>query len=477
MANNKVTKILGYGALAVVVVGGGAFLVLSHSKPGLPGEVGSAAALVSQGEYVARVADCGSCHTAINGKVYAGGLQIKSPIGAIYSSNITPDKEHGIGNYSLADFDRAVRQGVRKDGASLYPAMPYPSFARLSDQDITALYAYFMHGVDADASADKPEDIPWPLSMRWPLAMWRGLFGPEPANAAKSVVAADPIVARGEYLVTGPGHCGACHTPRGPALQERALDNRSPAFLAGGTVIDGWIVPSLRGEEDVGLGRWSVDDIATFLKTGRTNHAAVFGGMADVVAWSTQYASDADLHAVGAYLKTLQPGTPGSARFVADNATAKLLDAGQTQGNHGAEVYQQQCAICHQNDGGGVARMFPPLAGNPVVTSANPVSVLHVVALGGALPPSNTAPSSVAMPGFAERLSERDLADVVNYIRTSWGNHAPANATADMVKPWRRVQAEARGVDTSGWELAAPQPYGSGWSFAPQSHDGHDNPQ
>jgi len=476
MANNKVTKILGYGALAVVVVGGGAFLVLSHSKPGLPGEVGSAAALVSQGEYVARVADCGSCHTAINGKVYAGGLQIKSPIGAIYSSNITPDKEHGIGNYSLADFDRAVRQGVRKDGASLYPAMPYPSFARLSDQDITALYAYFMHGVDADASADKPEDIPWPLSMRWPLAMWRGLFGPEPANAAKSVVAADPIVARGEYLVTGPGHCGACHTPRGPALQERALDNRSPAFLAGGTVIDGWIVPSLRGEEDVGLGRWSVDDIATFLKTGRTNHAAVFGGMADVVAWSTQYASDADLHAVGAYLKTLQPGTPGSARFVADNATAKLLDAGQTQGNHGAEVYQQQCAICHQNDGGGVARMFPPLAGNPIVLSANSASLVNIILNGAALPPTPWAPSTVAMPAYRDTLSDKDIAAVTDFIRGAWGNKA-GGTTSEAVVGTLRKDVTVGNNTVNNWTPMAPQPYGDGWTFAPQTHTGADAAQ
>lgn len=476
MAKHKVTKILGYGALAVVVVGGGAFLMLSHSKPGLPGAVGSDAALVSQGEYVARVADCGSCHTAINGKVYAGGLQIKSPIGVIYSSNITADKEHGIGNYSLADFDRAVRQGVRKDGASLYPAMPYPSFARLSDQDITALYAYFMQGVEPDANANKPEDIPWPLSMRWPLAMWRGLFGPDPASAAKSVAPSDPVVARGEYLVTGPGHCGACHTPRGVALQESALDNRSPSFLAGGTVIDGWIVPSLRGEEDVGLGRWSVDDIATFLKTGRTNHAAVFGGMADVVAWSTQYASDADLHAIGAYLKTLQPGTSGSPRFVADTATATMLDAGRTDGNHGAEVYQQQCAICHQNDGGGVARMFPPLAGNPIVLSANSASLVNIILNGAALPPTPWAPSTVAMPAYRSTLSDKDIAAVTDFIRGAWGNKA-GGATSEAVVGTLRKNVTVGNNTANNWMPMSPQPYGDGWTFAPQTHTGADAAQ
>lgn len=475
MAKTSIKKILAYVVLVVVIVGGVAFLVLSRTRPGLAGDVGSDKALVTRGEYVARMADCASCHTAIHGQAYAGGLQIKSPIGTIYSSNVTPDKATGIGNYTLADFDRAVRQGVRKDGATLYPAMPYPSFARMSDDDITALYAYFMHGVAPANSADHAEGIRWPLSMRWPLAVWRGLFAPAPGAPAASVAASDPDVARGEYLVTGPGHCGACHTPRGVAIQEKALDNTSPAFLAGGSTIDGWVVPGLRGEDDTGLGRWSVDDIAAFLKTGRTDHAAVFGGMADVVAWSTQYGSDADLHAIGAYLKTLQPAASATGKYVADNATTTLLDSGQAQGNHGAEVYLQQCAICHQNDGGGIARMFPPLAGNPVVVSGNPASLVNIVINGAALPPNSWAPSTVAMPGYRDTLSDKDIADVTNFIRGAWGNTVGTHADEKLVGQLRKDAAT--GNPDSAWSAISPQPYGDGWTFAPQTHTGADKAQ
>jgi mono/diheme cytochrome c family protein len=473
MAKTKKTRILAYVVLALVIIGGIGFAVLSRTKPGLEGSVADDPALVARGEYVSRLADCASCHTAINGKAYAGGLQIKSPVGTIYSSNITPDKNHGIGNYTLADFDRAVRQGVRPDGASLYPAMPYPSFARMSDADVTALYAYFMHGVTAEDEANHAEGIRWPLSMRWPLAVWRGLFAPDPAKGATAVAATDPVVARGEYLVTGPGHCGACHSPRGVALQEKSLDNKDPSFLSGGSVIDGWVVPSLRGEDDLGLGRWSVDDIARFLKTGRTDHSAVFGGMADVVAWSTQHFSDDDLHAVGTYLKTLQPDASATGKFVPDGATASLLDSGNAQGNHGAEIYQQQCAICHQNDGGGIARMFPPLAGNPIVVTQNPASLVNIVLNGAALPPNSWAPSTVAMPAYRTVLSDKDIADVTNFIRSGWGNKVGTQANDGMVATLRKDSTVSSNTDST-WSVISPQPYGDGWTFAPQTHTGSD---
>ena len=169
-------------------------------------------ALVRQGEYLARAGDCVACHTAKGGKPFAGGLPMETPIGTVYSNNITPDAS-GIGQYSFADFDRAVRQGIAKDGSTLYPAMPYPSYARVSDDDMQALYAYFMQGVEPVAQPNKPTDIPWPLSMRWPLSIWRGLFAPE-VKAWQAPVGADPVVSRGAYLVEGLGHCGACHTPR-----------------------------------------------------------------------------------------------------------------------------------------------------------------------------------------------------------------------------------------------------------------------
>ncbi|MBB2167786.1 cytochrome c [Gluconacetobacter aggeris] len=437
-------------------------------------------ALIDKGAYVARLGDCVACHTALHGQAYAGGLEIKSPIGTIYSTNITPDST-GIGGYSFEEFDQAVRHGIRKDGSTLYPAMPYPAFSRMTQDDMRALYAYFMHGVKPVAQPNKANEISWPMSMRWPLAIWRTLFAPAPADF-KPAAGTDPVVARGEYLVTGPGHCGACHTPRGFAMQEKALDASGGAvFLAGGAPIDNWVAPSLRNDPVVGIGSWSEDDLYYFLKTGRIDHSAVFGGMADVVGWSTQYFTDDDLHAMAKYLKSLPPVPPSQGSYTYDASTADMLNAGKTTSSPGADVYLRECAICHRNDGGGVARMFPPLAGNPVVVTENPTSLVNVVVHGGVLPPTNWAPSAVAMPGYGKTLSAQQIADVVNFIRTGWGNHAPANVTAADVAKLRDTGAAVSGVGfgapSSSWLLLHPQPYGTGWTFAPQTHSGVDQAQ
>lgn len=177
--------------------------------------------LIKQGEYLARAGDCVACHTAKGGKPFAGGLPMETPIGVIYSTNITPDKT-GLGAYSFADFDKAVRHGVAKSGSTLYPAMPYPSYARVSESDMQALYAYFMKGVEPVAQENRASDIPWPLSMRWPLAAWRWMFAPPVADTPE-VAGADPVISRGAYLVEGLGHCAACHTPRALTMQEKAL--------------------------------------------------------------------------------------------------------------------------------------------------------------------------------------------------------------------------------------------------------------
>lgn len=440
--------------------------------------------LVKKGEYVARLGDCVACHTALHGQKYAGGLSIQTPIGTIYSTNITPDPTHGIGTYTFKEFDEAVRHGVRKDGSTLYPAMPYPSFARMTQDDMKALYAYFMHGVKPVAEANKPVGISWPMSMRWPLSIWRSVFAPAPKDFTPAP-GTDADIARGEYLVTGPGHCGACHTPRGFGMQEKALDASGGAdFLAGGAPIDNWIAPSLRNDPVMGVGRWSEEDLYQFLKSGRTDHSAVFGGMADVVGWSTQYFTDSDLHAMAKYLKALPPVPPARGDYKYDPSTAQALDSNNTSGTPGASVYVDQCAICHRNDGGGVARMFPPLAGNPVVVSENPTSVAHIIVDGAVLPPTNWAPSAVAMPGYKSVLSDQQMADVVNFIRTSWGNKAPANVTASDIQKLRVDHAPISsaswgfgGSDTATWGVFHPQPYGAGWTFSPQTHTGEDAAQ
>jgi mono/diheme cytochrome c family protein len=407
-----------------------ATLLCSASLPVLAAEADDA--LIKQGEYLARAGDCVACHTAKGGKPFAGGLPMETPIGTVYSTNITPDT-NGISQYSLEEFSQAVRHGVRKDGSTLYPAMPFPSYARVSDADMKALYAYFMKGVEPDATPNKPTDIPWPLSMRWPLAIWRGMFAPD-VKAWEPVANADAEVNRGAYLVEGLGHCGACHTPRALTMQEKALNPAGgDQFLAGSAPLEGWIAKNLRGDHKDGLGSWSEADLVQFLKTGRSDRSAVFGGMSDVVEHSMQFMSDADLKAIARYLKTLPPSNPEDKPHVYDKQVADALWKGDDS-KPGASVYIDNCAACHRTDGHGYTRVFPALAGNPVVQTADPTSLIHIVLAGGTLPATTSAPSNFTMPAYAWRLDDQQVAAVVNFIRTSWGNLGGEVTAKDVSK-------------------------------------------
>ncbi|KVR01657.1 alcohol dehydrogenase [Burkholderia ubonensis] len=393
----------------------------------------AADALVARGAYLARAGDCVACHTASGGKPFAGGLKFDTPIGAIYSTNITPDPKTGLGGWTLDEFDRALRSGVRRNGDTLYPAMPFPSYARLTDDDVKALYAYFMHGVTPVQQENRAVDIVWPLSMRWPLAFWRKLFAPAP-KPFDAAPYPDPVLARGAYLVQGLGHCGACHTPRAPTMQERGLtDADGPDFLAGGAAIDGWVPTSLRGEPRTGLGTWNEAEIVQFLKTGRTLRTAAFGGMTDVVGHSMQHMTDDDLTAIARYLKKLPPKVRGETRYAYDAAAANALQAGDAS-KPGAAVYRDNCMACHRSDGRGYTRVFPALGGNPVVQGGDPTSLIHVVLEGSALRGTHAAPSTFTMPPFGWRLSDQEVADVVNFVRTSWGNTGAPISAAQVAK-------------------------------------------
>ncbi|MDF5890217.1 cytochrome c [Pseudomonas syringae pv. syringae] len=403
--------------------------------------------LIKQGEYLARAGDCVACHTAKGGKPFAGGLPMETPIGTVYSTNITPDAT-GIGSYSFDDFDKAVRHGVGKSGSSLYPAMPFPSYASVSDGDMQALYAYFMQGVAPVAEPNKDTDIPWPLSMRWPLSIWRGLFAPK-VEAHQAPVDADPVVSRGAYLVEGLGHCGACHTPRAITMQEKALNaSESPAFLSGSAPLEGWIAKNLRGDHKDGLGSWSETDLMQFLKTGRNDHTAVFGGMSDVVEHSMQYMSDDDLQAIARYLKSLPPTNPDDKPQPYDKQVADALWKGDDS-KVGASVYIDNCAACHRTDGRGYNRVFPALAGNPVLQTEDATSLINIVLKGSTLPATHTAPSTFTMPGFAWRLTDQEVAGVVNFIRTSWGNQG-STVKADNVKDLRTDDLKTTSGDDPG---------------------------
>lgn len=393
--------------------------------------------LMEKGKYLADAGDCAACHTAPGGKDLAGGLALQTPVGVIYSTNITPDKTSGIGRYSLDDFDRALRHGILPNGDSMYPAMPYPSYAKVTDEDVRALYAWFMHGVQPVSAENRATDIPWPLSLRLPLAIWRKVFAPDPvASAFDPALYQTAELARGAYLAQGLGHCGSCHTPRAITLQEKALDESSKHYLSGGQVIDGWLAVNLRGDKAEGMGDWSEQDIINTLRTGRNaSHTVVGQPMADVVAKSTSKMSDTDLKAIAAYIKSLPAVGESQASFTGSSDTAAMLARGENP-TRGAQLYVDNCSACHQTGGKGVKNIFPAMANNPTVLADDPTSVIHLILNGSRLPSTPQAPSDLAMPGFGWRLSDKDVADLSNFIRNSWGNKA-TDVTEDKVKQVR----------------------------------------
>ncbi|QWA30343.1 cytochrome c [Pseudomonas sp. RC3H12] len=418
MNNSRFARTAGWLALPCLVAAGLlAWYVTREPASPFSASDSADAALVSRGEYVARLSDCVACHSVPGKAPFAGGLEMATPLGAIHATNITPDRDHGIGAYSLADFDRAVRQGVAAGGRRLYPAMPYPSYAKLSDDDVQALYAFFMKGVQPAAEANIPSSIPWPLNLRWPIALWNGLFAPTTAYAQKPDQ--DPLWNRGAYIVQGPGHCGSCHTPRGLAFNEKALDESGAPFLAG-ALLDGWYAPSLRQDHNTGLGRWSEAEIVQFLKTGRNRHAVVYGSMTEAFNNSTQFMSDDDLGAIARYLKAL-PGDPRR-----DGAPWQYQATAAAPDAPGAHTYATRCASCHGADGKGQAEWMPPLAGATSMLAAENASAINITLNGSQRIVAAGVPDAYRMPAFREQLSDREIAEVLSFARSAWGNQGGA---------------------------------------------------
>jgi mono/diheme cytochrome c family protein len=378
--------------------------------------------LVARGAYLAKLGDCAACHSIAGQPPFSGGLKMGLPIGAIYTSNITPDTRYGIGSYTLADFDRALRFGVSK-GHTLYPAMPFPSYANTRPEDVEALYAYFEHGVTPAAVPNRKPDIHFPLSMRWPLTLWRWAFAPHPTPFAPAPNM-DPIVARGAYFVEGLGHCGECHTPRSVALQVKAQTaSAGDAFLSGAAV-ENWFAPSLRTGGAGSLASWTEAEIADYLRTGTNHHGIVFGSMSDVILNSSQYMTPGDAMAAARFIKTLRDASAAqNPLFSYDDRTARRLKSGRDEAS-GAAVYLDNCAACHRPDGRGYDGVFPQLAGNPVLLAPDPRSLVSIVLGGSATPRTSSTPAQFTMPAFAWRLTDQQAADVVSFIRHSWGNDA-----------------------------------------------------
>ncbi|WP_345827341.1 cytochrome c [Pantoea sp. BRR-3P] len=400
----------------------GSFVLQAHAEDD--------AQLIKQGEYLSRLGDCMACHTVAGKADYAGGLAIESNLGTIYSTNITPDKEHGIGNYSEQQFSDAVRKGVLPNGSRLYPAMPYPDYAKISDADMHALYVYFMKGVKPSSEQPPETDLSFPFSQRWGMRFWNWAFTSD--KPFQPIGGASEEVNRGAYIVESLGHCGSCHTPRGLGMNEKALDSGDDRFLAGGS-LNNWDVPSLRG-----VPRWSEQEIVDYLQTGRNDKAAVGGEMKSVIEHSSSHMTDADLKAIAAYLKFLGGNPPLQAYNVQQQqATEAKLTAAKGL-SEGERLYIDNCGACHFVTGKGAPGIFPELDQATIVNAKDPSGLIHTILAGAQQPSTAKAPSTLAMPDFAKRLDDDQVAKLATFIRQGWSNHAPA-VTKDQVAEVRKT--------------------------------------
>ena len=373
------------------------------------------AEIVAHGKALVEAGDCGSCHTADPSKPFAGGKRINTPFGAIYSPNLTPDKNTGIGLWSDQDFRRALREGVSPNGSRYYPAFPYPYFTKLTRDDIDAIRAYLATFAPVQNSPPPPA-LRFPLNFRVVMRGWDWLFfkpGIMVPDQQKSTE-----WNRGRYLVEGPGHCGACHTPKNVF----GADRLSRPF--GGGLVGDQFAPRLDAAERSGLKSWSADDIAEYLQSGRNGRSHANGLMAEVVLNSTSLMSDADIQAIAVYLKDLPPG----------EREPNVLPPPETQMADGQKVYRSACVACHEVDGSGAPKIYPPLPGNANLQSAIAASTLRVILQGAQTLTTPRAPNPGSMPAYAEKLSDQEIADVATYIRNSWGNSASAVTAAQVAK-------------------------------------------
>ena len=382
----------------------------AHAEP--------SAETVARGRLLTDAADCGSCHTADPAKPFAGGKRIDTPFGGIFSPNLTPDRDTGLGRWSDDDFVRALRHGVAPDGSRYYPAFPYPHFTKLIKPDVLAIRAY-LETLPPITNTPPPPQLRWPLNYRvlmraWNVAFFRpGIFEPDQNKSAEWN--------RGGYLVEAAGHCGGCHTPKNFFGAEK----RGQKYA--GSPVAGWFAPRLDGASRSGLKSWSAEDIVEYLQSGRNGRSHADGPMAEVVLNSTSRMSDADLRAIAIYLKDLPPGAPEPA--VAPPAPAQVAE--------GAKLYKAACIACHEADGSGAPRIYPPLPGNANLQSADPASTLRIILDGAETMTTPRAPNTGSMPAYANKMSDQQIADVTNYIRNSWGNAAPAVTAAQVAKARR----------------------------------------
>ena len=377
---------------------------------------------IERGRYLTIAGDCAACHTLPgSGYDFAGGRAIETPFGQILTPNITPDPETGIGAWTDEEFVNALTKGTGRDGTRLYPVMPYTYYTKLRRDDALAIRAY-LNTVPAVRNPVNPNQLPFPFNIRASLIGWNtffftpGTFHPNPNKSAEWN--------RGAYLAEGLTHCGMCHTPKNFLGGDKTDESLR------GYVLQGWLAPDITTNSRQGLGDWSVEETATYLKTGHNSTSAATGLMSEMVTRSTSHMTDADLKAIAIYLKDRPSQNENQAAADKPDQTVMRI---------GAAIYADECAGCHAANGKGTSGLFPSLNGSPTVQQTDPTTLLHVVLRGARSAATDMAPTGAAMPQFDWILNDDQVAAVLTYIRNAWGNAAPVVSAGEVSKSRRAL--------------------------------------
>lgn len=416
--------LLGGGVLILAIAALGLWLAwpdLTHTEVAQTQPLPASSALLERGRYLALAGDCVACHTAQGGTQFAGGRRIRTPFGSVFTSNLTPDINTGIGSWSAGDFWRALHFGKAKDGRLLYPVFPYPNYTRVTRADSDAIYAY-LQSLPPVEQRNKANELRFPYNTQASLVVWRALF----FKPAEFEPRSDRSNAwnRGAYLVEGLGHCNACHTARG-ILGQTLIDRD---YEGGPIPAQRWNALSLRQAHTINDEQAA--EMAELLKSGTSAKNAMTGPMAEVVFNSLQYLTQTDINAMVTYIRSL-PVTENAASF-----TGTRMSPGHRKAliKQGAEIYKKHCAECHGDNGEGEAYKYPALAGNRLVTANSPSNAIRTVMAGGFAPSTQANPRPYGMPPYAQQLSAQEVASVLTYIRNAWGNKASAVVPKDITR-------------------------------------------
>ncbi len=383
---------------------------------------------LQRGSYLVRAGNCVACHTTRGGAPLAGGRAIDTPFGAVYSSNLTPDNDTGLGRWNAQDFWNALHHGRSRGGRLLAPAFPYEHTSLLSREDTDAMFAW-LRSQPAISQPQPAHTLRWPLGTQPALALWRTLFftpqtfTPDPKHSAQWN--------RGAWLVQGLGHCAACHSPRNALGASGGV-----ADLSGGLMpVVNWYAPSLLSERETGLASTPLAEIVRLLQTGRNSDATVSGPMGEVVQHSLQHLNPEDLQAMAVYLQARARQAPSeAARQAPPPVRASVAE-------HGTKVYERHCATCHGEQGQGVPGIYPALASNRAVRLSDPTNLVQSVLYGGYAPVTAGHPRPFGMPPFVLELEDRDIAAVLTHLRMAL---QPDGHKAGEVTPLQvnRIRAE-----------------------------------